>query len=110
MSAAAKIIFHKMEQDTANGTGTIRITLGRQGENHGWIEKESDYTDVGITTAVYKFTAYSYEATAWGGLPLVGDHPAPGFTRVFEVSDYNGPRAALAAAKQWAREIIEATL
>jgi len=79
-----------MEQDT-NGTGTIRITLGRQGENHGWIEK----------------TSYSYEATAWGGLPLVGDQPAPDFTRVFLVSDYDSLRAALAAAKQWAREIID---
>jgi hypothetical protein len=106
--STAKIVFHKMEQDTANGTGTIRITLGRQGENHGWIEKESTYTYRGYRG--YKFTASSYEATAWGALPLVGDQPAPDFTRVFLVSDYNGPRAALAAAKQWVREIIEPTL
>ena len=103
MARKPKITFSKMDQDPSEGTGHITIYVG--GERRGWIDKESTYEDIGLTTSVFKYTADSYEAVVWRRYEE-DDRTAETIDGVFQVSDYDGPRAALAAAKQWTRDIL----
>ena len=92
-----RVTFSKMDHDPREGTGTIDIHL--DGEYRGHIEKESEAEEVGSVSYAWKYTAYSYTVTCFLG-------EDDDLERCFAVSDYNGPRAALAAAKQWARDTL----
>ena len=91
-----RIKFGKMEGDAESGH--MDITLN--GERIGWIEKETNAIDVGITTTAWKSHVAGYQlvifaelnpahAEKWG--PFATDD---GLDRFFEVSTKPGKRCA----------------
>ena len=115
MARKPKITFSKMENQPTLGTGQITIYVN--GEPYAEIMKESDLTADALHLEHMgeeirerhgerlfrpsEFTIETYivgfgEQCAWG----------EGWSgeREFSVSDYDGARAALSAAKQWVRD------
>jgi hypothetical protein len=99
MARKSRVTFSKMVQDTEGGGD---ITVYVDGKRRGWIEKESDAIDVGVLECSYVYKASNYVAVVWEKNSAFGDDRQKNFA----VSDYSGPRAALAAAKQWARDTL----
>jgi hypothetical protein len=99
MARKSRVTFSKMVQATEGGGD---LTIYVDGERRGWIEKESDGYDVGSIQCSYVYKASNYVAVVWEKDSAADDS----LEKNFEVSDYNGPRAALAAAKQWARDTL----
>jgi len=108
MARKPKITFSNMENQPTLGAGQIAIYV--DGVPGGEILKESDLTsearDADASQRLFSPSEFTIETYIVG----YGEQGWDGnwqFETEFQVSDYDGARAALSAAKQYAREYFD---